>query len=97
MAKEARIFQPAKTAMQSGHAKNRGWAIAFKPSRQDIDGLMGWPSSQEMDRELHLTFPQLEEAIAYAQKQHYVYTVEKQKAAVIHPKSYGDNFKGRIR
>lgn len=97
METEVRIFQPTKTAMQSGHGKAHRWAVEFKPHQQKIDPLMGWPSARDMNRELHLTFSQLEEAISYAQKHHYRYTVEKEKVPLIHPKSYGDNFKGRLR
>lgn len=97
MEREVRIFQPTKTAMQSGHAKTRCWNLTFKPHQQKIEPLMGWPASGDMNRELHLTFSTLDEAIHHAKKHQYTYTVEKQKVPLIHSKSYGDNFKGRIR
>ncbi|MCZ8152319.1 MAG: ETC complex I subunit, partial [Rhodobacteraceae bacterium] len=41
----ARIYQPAKTAMQSGTAKAKGWVLEFAPaSAREVDPLMGWTS-----------------------------------------------------
>ena len=42
----ARIYQPAKTAMQSGTAKTTTWVLEFAPaSAREVDPLMGWTSS----------------------------------------------------
>ncbi len=39
----ARIFQPPKTAMQSGWAKTQDWALEFVPTHGRVaDPLMGW-------------------------------------------------------
>ena len=39
----ARIFRPAKNAMQSGKANTREWVLAFAPGAPRLpDPLMGW-------------------------------------------------------
>ncbi|MEL6785791.1 MAG: NADH dehydrogenase ubiquinone Fe-S protein 4, partial [Pseudomonadota bacterium] len=39
----ARIFRPAKTAMQSGKGKSRQWVLQYEPSApKQSDPLMGY-------------------------------------------------------
>ena len=59
----ARIYRPAKTAMQSGRAKTRKWVLEYEPtSRRDPDPLMGWSSARDTLNEVQLHFDTLEEA-----------------------------------
>ena len=45
----ARIYKPAKTAMQSGTAKTREWVLDYEPEQpREIEPLMGWTSSGDM-------------------------------------------------
>ena len=63
----ARIFRPAKSAMQSGMAKTRDWILEFEPaSARNVDPLMGWTSSTDMNGQVRLAFETREEAVAYA-------------------------------
>ena len=49
----ARIFKPAKTAMQSGEARTKEWVLEFEPAApRDIDPLMGWTSSRDMQTQV---------------------------------------------
>ena len=65
----ARIYRPAKTAMQSGKAKSRDWRLEFEPaSARTIDPLMGWTSSSDMNGQVRLSFESKDEAIAYAER-----------------------------
>ncbi|MCO5062972.1 MAG: ETC complex I subunit [Rhizobiaceae bacterium] len=90
----ARIFSPAKTAMQSGKAKTGYWILEFDPEQPlKIDPLMGYTSSGDMKRQVKLTFDTLEEAVAYAKKQNIAYRVEEPKVATRRPISYSDNFR----
>jgi ETC complex I subunit-like protein len=91
----ARIYQPTKTAMQSGRAGSQQWVLEFEPEdRGGMDPLMGWTSSADTREQVRMRFDTLEEAVAYAQRQGYAYSVEqpKQRGAV-RPKAYADNFK----
>jgi len=91
---QVRIYQPPKTAMQSGLANTRKWVLDFAPAeRQQLDPLMGWTSSGDTRQQLRLTFDTQEEAIAYARQRGLAYVLEESHPARIKPKSYADNFR----
>jgi len=91
----ARIYQPAKTAMQSGTAKTKDWILEYVPSSaREVDPLMGWTSSGDMTSQVRLRFESRESAEAYA-KQHGLDAVvaePKLRKPVIRPGGYGENF-----
>ena len=89
----ARIFRPAKSAMQSGNAKTRVWALEFAPAAARLsDPLMGWTTSTDMKGQIRLAFDTREEAVAYAQRHgiHFEVLVENDTKPI--PKAYADNF-----
>jgi hypothetical protein len=90
----ARIYSPAKTAMQSGTAKTGYWVLEFEPeSPRRIDPLMGYTTSSDMKSQVRLTFDTREEAVAYAQNNGIAYRVEEPKEARRRQISYSDNFR----
>ncbi len=91
---QARIYRPAKTAMQSGRAKTLKWLLDYEQATQRRpDPLMGWSSAADTLNQVQLRFDTLEEAIAFAQKQGLDYTVIDPHKRVFKPKSYADNFR----
>jgi hypothetical protein len=94
----ARIFKPAKTAMQSG-ARLRKWVLAYEPAtRRQAEALMGWISAEDTLNEVQLHFETMEEAVAFATKSSLDYTVIPPHDSTEKPKSYADNFRyDRIR
>ena len=95
----ARIYKPAKTAMQSaGLAKTKEWVLDYEPATpSEIDPLMGWTSSADMLSQVRLFFETKEEAIEYAEKNHIPYRVFDPHPRALSKKSYADNFKyGRV-
>jgi hypothetical protein len=91
---QARIFRPAKTAMQSGTAQTDKWVLEYEPATRRLpDPLMGWSSARDTLNEIRLRFDTLEEAIAFADRHGIDYTVALPKERVIKPKSYADNFR----
>jgi hypothetical protein len=73
----ARIFSPAKTAMQSGKARTGSWVLEFDPEKpRKIDPLMGYTTSGDMKSQIRLSFETREEAVAYAEKQGLAYGKE---------------------
>ena len=89
----ARIYKPAKTAMQSGHAKTKDWALDFEPEApRTVEPLMGWTSSGDMRQQLHLRFETKEEAIAYCEKHGVAYQLFETKEPARKTISYSDNF-----
>ena len=94
----ARIYQPAKTATQSGRAGARRWLLEFEPEEpREIEPLMGWTSSGDMKAQVRLWFASQEEAAAYAERAGLVYRIEEPKPAARRVISYSDNFKSSRR
>ena len=88
-----RIYQPAKTAMQSGRSKATGWVLEpDEASARTPDPLMGWISAGDTMNQLRLSFATQEEAVAFAKKRGLAYVVQSPKARKIRPKAYADNF-----
>ena len=81
----ARIFKPAKNAMQSGAAKTKEWQLDYEPEQaRVIEPLMGWTSSGDMKQQLTLRFDTKEDAIAYQ--------VIEPKVKTVRQAAYADNF-----
>ena len=77
----ARIFLPARSAMQSGQG-NDSWVLEHEPERpREIEPLMGWTSSSDMKSQVQLKFPTKEAAIAYAERNGIAYRIEEPKPA----------------
>jgi ETC complex I subunit-like protein len=90
----ARIYLPAKTAMQSGRGQTRKWVLEYEPaSRRDPDPLMGWSSARDTLNEVRLRFATLDEAVAFAARHGLAYTVIGAQARTPKAKSYADNFR----
>ena len=94
----ARIYKPARTAMQSGSAQAKDWVLEFEPaSPSTVDPLMGWVSSGDTSAQVTLSFASKDEAIAYATRNGIACTVSEPAPHKRQNKSYSDNFKfGRI-
>jgi hypothetical protein len=94
----ARIYQPPKSAMQSGRAGTHAWVLEFEPSApRRADPLMGWIGSADTQAQVHLHFATKEEAVAYADKAGIHYDLELPQEREIKPKAYADNFRfGRM-
>jgi hypothetical protein len=89
----ARIYRPAKTAMQSGNAKTRQWLLEYEPEEpRVVESLMGWTSSGDMKSQLRLRFASKEEAVAYAERNGIPYQVFEAKRPARTSQSYADNF-----
>lgn len=89
-----RIYQPSKTATQSGRAMTRKWVLEYEietPRRPDP--LMGWISSGDTLNQVRLHFDSKEEAIAFAKRKGWDYTVAPEHPRYIRPRNYADNFR----
>jgi len=89
----ARIYKPAKTAMQSGQANTKAWVLEFEleePRR--VEPLMGWTSSGDMRQQLRLRFDTQAEAVAYCERHAIAYQSFEAKPVSRRVMSYSDNF-----
>ena len=90
--KKAKIYIPAKTAMQSGRGKLKSWVLEFTTKDPSINPLMGWETSMDTLEEVILKFPSKEKAIEYAEKNNISYNVIEPNKKEFVIKSYADNF-----
>ncbi len=90
--KKAKIYIPAKTAMQSGRGKLKNWVLEFITKDPSINPLMGWETSTDTLEEVIIKFPSKEKAIEYAEKNNISYNVIEPKKREFVIKSYADNF-----
>lgn len=89
----AKIYQPARNAMQSGKAKTKNWKLEYEPlAKGTPDALMGWNTMPDTRAQLHLFFPTKEEAVAYATAKGMAFEVIEPKKPVVGPKAYAENF-----
>ena len=90
----ARIFKPAKNAMQSGRSKTKEWQLDYEPEQpRSVEPLMGWTSSGDMKSQLSLSFDTKEEAVAFAVRHGIAFRLEEPKETEVRAKSYAENFK----
>jgi hypothetical protein len=90
----ARIFKPARTAMQSGTGKTKQWLLEHEiETPRRIEPLMGWTSTEETQQQVRLWFDTAEEAVAYAQRNGIAFRVIEPNVAATKVLSYSDNFK----
>lgn len=90
----ARIFKPAKTAMQQGMAGTRDWILEYEPEKpRVIEPLMGWTGSAETKTQVRMSFASKEEAVAFATRQGIAFRLEEPQKTALRPKSYAENFK----
>ena len=91
----ARIYKPARNAMQSGTAKTKHWVLEFvSETRREVDPLMGWTSSNDTQAQVRLRFSSKEAALEYAEE-HGIdaqVTEPQTRKPNIRARGYGENF-----
>lgn len=91
---QARIYQPAKTAMQSGRAKTRVWVLEYEPQApRTIDALMGWTSSPDTQQQVQINFDSQEDAVAFCQKNGLEYVILPPRERKFRVRPYAENFR----
>ena len=90
----ARIYRPARTAMQSGSAAAERWLLEFEPeTRKSAEPLMGYTSTADMRRQVRVAFDTREQAVAYAEKHGVPYRVVDAQEPTPKKFSYADTFR----
>lgn len=89
-----KIYAPAKTTMQSGRAKTKNWVLEYElETARGPETLMGWTASGDTLNQVKLEFATPEDAISFAEKKGWAYTVLPSQERIIKPRNYVDNFK----
>ncbi|ATP12473.1 ETC complex I subunit [Bartonella henselae] len=90
----ARIYSPAKTAMQSGRGNTGFWILQYEPIKAKmLEPLMGYTATSDMNNQVKIRFNKKEEAVAFARKNAIPYRVEKMHKPIRRVVSYSDNFR----
>jgi hypothetical protein len=90
---QVRIYQPTKNTMQSGRAKLGNWVLEHQPDApKRADPLMGWIGSNDTKGQVKLRFATRDEAVAFAKRSGFEYSVSEPKIRRVTPKDYSANF-----
>ncbi|GAM99309.1 NADH-ubiquinone oxidoreductase-related protein [alpha proteobacterium U9-1i] len=94
----AKIYRPAKNAMQSGKANTRQWVLEFEASAASRpEALMGWTSSPDASGQVRMRFDTKEQAIEFARAHGLPHQVTEPSEPKRIPRAYADNFAFRRR
>ncbi|GJJ73148.1 NADH dehydrogenase (ubiquinone) Fe-S protein 4 [Entomortierella parvispora] len=91
-----RIYKQSRSATQSGIVNTGVWRVDFDTelnAGQFENELIGWASSSDYMHGLQVKFNTKEEAIAFADKQGWDFTVEEPNQKIFKKKVYADSFK----
>ena len=87
------IFQPSKSAMQSGLGKSEKWCLSNSTANESfINSIFCWTGSSNSEKNLTLFFDTLESAVRYAESKSFKFDVIEPKKRKIIKKSYSRNF-----
>lgn len=88
-----RIYQPSKTAMQSGKSKTKKWRVTFETEDPlSAEPVMGWIQAHDMSQELQLFFPSLDSALRFVTIRGLSYTICNPSLNSPVAKNYAFNF-----
>ncbi len=88
-----RIYKPAKNAMQSGRAKTKNWILEYRAETARIpEPLMGWVSAGDTTNQVRIPFETRDEAVSFAKRHGFAYTVVEPHERKPKPKVYAENF-----
>lgn len=91
---QVKIYQPVKNATQSGRAKTKKWLLEYDlETKRQPEALMGWVASGDTLNQVRMGFATKEDAIAFATKKSWAYTVIEPHKRVLKGRTYMDNFK----
>ncbi|KAG0261305.1 hypothetical protein BG011_001131 [Mortierella polycephala] len=91
-----RIYKACKSATQSGITNTGVWRLDFDTELEAgrfENELIGWASSADYMQALQMKFITKEDAMAFADKQGWEFTVQEPNQKIFKKKIYADNFK----
>ncbi|MBB5072991.1 hypothetical protein HNQ69_000095 [Bartonella callosciuri] len=90
----ARIYSPAKTAMQSGRRNTGFWILQYEPLQAKmLEPLMRYTATSDINSQIKIQFNRKEEAIAFARRNAILCRVESTHKPIRRAVSYSDNFR----
>ena len=90
----ARLYERYRNAMQSGKARTGEWILEFESrAAKRPDPLTGWSGGADTQEQVKLTFPSLDAARAYAEREGIDFHVVPAGKAKLRLQAYADNFR----
>ena len=91
---DVRIYKPSKSATQSGRAHTGCWVLEYEPETpRRPEPLMGWTSSGDTLNQVRLEFRTKDDAIAFAQRKGWGYTLQMPHERILRTRNYIENFR----
>ena len=92
--RRARIFRPARNAMQSGNFNTKLWQVELDTRERWENPAIGWCSNADplSNISMSLSFKTKKDAVAFVKRQGWNYYVDEIKEKQTKPKSYAANF-----
>uniref|UniRef100_A0A183CKZ2 NADH dehydrogenase [ubiquinone] iron-sulfur protein 4, mitochondrial n=1 Tax=Globodera pallida TaxID=36090 RepID=A0A183CKZ2_GLOPA len=92
--RRARIYMPARTAMQAGCDNIGVWKIELDERERWENGTIGWASSADplSNISMALSFASREDAINFCEKNRWSFEILELPSREMKPKAYGSNF-----
>ena len=92
---QARIYQRMKNSMQSGRSGVGQWVLEYERTEpRRPDPLTGWAGSGDTrSDQVRLSFPTLDAARAYAEREGIAYHVVPMPGRVLKIRTYAENFR----
>lgn len=93
---DVKIYRPSKSTTQSGLARTEKWVLEYElATPRHPESLMGWTASGDTLNQVRLSFETMDEAVAFAERKGWHYTVLPPRDRKIRPRNYSDNFRYR--
>lgn len=90
----ARLYQRYRNAMQSGKAHTGEWVLEFESrAAKRPDPLTGWSGGADTQEQVKLTFPSLEAAKDYAERNEIDFHLVPPSQPRLKLQAYADNFR----
>ena len=87
------IFQPAKSAMQSGIGKSEKWCLSNSVANETfINSVFCWTGSSNPESDIKIFFDDLDSAIRFAKSKKIDFEVINTPRRKVIKKSYSSNF-----
>ncbi len=85
---DVRIYKPSRNVMQSASNGEDRWIVTYnKAEKKQVDPIMGWTSSSQVNSQMEMVFESLDEAKKYCNNKKVSYIVIKpqERKVNIHP------------
>ena len=87
------IYQPTKSAMQSGLSNTKKWCLINSEINESfLSSKFQWNGSTNPERKIDLFFSSLDEAKRFAKKNNYNFDIIMPKKRSVLKKTYAENF-----